>query len=396
MEHQFFDTFFVYFFGPFFLFGLKWMLNSMLNIFLPDPESLPAPKKIQPEIKLPLPPTKEGASCLQKNGFLPDGIKSMNNPDEITNERQATLMTTELERIKLLRELVKNTDKKLLQLKAAFDVEKFVLMQAVNTWKPCAHAHADQKSHFKQDKQLESYAEEAKYELEKLKETFSKEMAELRALMEDDQASLKLAEGRQRELQDMLVKETQESDDLRTEMSHALANQEALYEETVKQLKLVAEQAKRQLMEVRQTHQEEVMELKVENRIMKEALKSAEEKMKEMEEISLKRTKAAESLANEQTAALTEAVNTLHVAVKHAKDEVLGDSSSSRVEEKREGTNETLENWLIKNGFLTRIPPKTWMELLEHTGFLMEEKLNNLKSKAEMLFHSNKTTQQTE
>ncbi|KAI9554876.1 hypothetical protein GHT06_020153 [Daphnia sinensis] len=561
MEHQFLDIFFVYFLGTFLLFGLKWMLNSIPNIFLPHPESLPAPNKIQPERKLPLSPTKEGASCLQKHGFLPGGNKSMNNPDEITNERQATLMTTELERIKLLQELVKNTEKKLLQLKAVFDVEKFALMQAVHTWKPCAHA--DQKSNLKQDKQLESAAEGAKYELEKLKETFSKEMAELKALMVDEQAALKLAEERQRELGDMFGKATEEANALRTEMSHALANQKALYEEREKQLALVAEQAKRQLIEVRQTTQEEitelkvanhtneaamnlakgrqreledmlgkamqeaeairtemshalanqealyeerekqlklvaeqatcqlkevrktnqeqvielkvanhtkeaalkfaeerqrelgdmfgkateeanalrtemshalanqealyeerekqlalvaeqakrqlrellearqtiqeeVMELKVSNRVKEEALKSAEEKMKEMEEISLKRAKAAESLANEQTAALTEAISALQVAVKHAKDEVLDDSSSSNVEEKPVGKNETLEQWLIKNGFLTRIPPKTWMELLEHTGFLMEEKLNNLKSKAEMLFHSNKTTPKTE
>ncbi|KZS10521.1 Uncharacterized protein APZ42_024992 [Daphnia magna] len=543
MEYSFFD-FLVYFLGPFLLFGLRWILNSILNVFLPHPETLPSPRKIQPEIKLPLSPIKEEASFLHKDaGFLPDGNNSMNNPDEITSELPATLVTAELKRIKLLRELVENAEKKLLQLEAAFDAEKCTLMQSVHTFKltllsvekkhstvnqqlketftrdimeltslnervqaalklsekkeqkleemlrksrqetaalrtEMLHAHADQKSHSKQHKQLESVVEEAKYELEQLKETFAKETTELKASIEDDQAALKLAEKRERELENMLGKATQEAEALRTEMSHALANQQALYEEKEKHLNLVAEQAKRQLMEVKHTTQEEIMELKVSNhnyeaalKLAEErqqeledllgqatqeakalraemshalanqqalyeekekhqnlvaeqakrqlmefkqttqenmleqkisnhrneaALKLAEEKVKEVEEISLKREQAAKQLANEQAAALTEAIDTLQVAVKHARDEVLGETYESELDEEPVRKNETLEEWLIKHGILTRVPPKTWMQLLEHTGFLMEEKAKNLKSKAEMLFHNKPDPAKTE
>ncbi|KAK4025977.1 hypothetical protein OUZ56_015006 [Daphnia magna] len=126
------------------------------------------------------------------------------------------------------------------------------------------------------------------------------------------------------------------------------------------------------------------------------ALKLAEEKVKEVEEISLKREQAAKQLANEQAAALTEAIDTLQVAVKHARDEVLGETYESELDEEPVRKNETLEEWLIKHGILTRVPPKTWMQLLEHTGFLMEEKAKNLKSKAEMLFHNNPDPAKTE
>ncbi|KAK4025976.1 hypothetical protein OUZ56_015005 [Daphnia magna] len=293
----------------------------------------------------------------------------MNNPDEITSELPATLVTAELKRIKLLREPVENAEKKLLQLEAAFDAEKSTLMQSVHTFKltllsvekkhstvnqqlketftrdimeltslnervqaalklsekkeqkleemlrksrqetaalrkEMLHAHADQKSHSKQHKQLESVVEEAKNELEQLKETFAKETTELKASIEDDQAALKLAEKRERELENMLGKATQEAEALRTEMFHALANQQALYEEKEKHLNLVAEQAKRQLMEVRHTTQEEIMELKVSNHNYEAALKLAEERQQELEDLLGQATQEAKALRAEMSNAL--------------------------------------------------------------------------------------------
>jgi chromosome segregation ATPase len=95
----------------------------------------------------------------------------------------------------------------------------------------------------------------------------------------------------------------------------------------------------------------------------------------------------AEALATEQTAALTEALKTLQQAVRHAKEEAPSDLSRPEEKEDPVGINETLEEWFVKHGVLTRVPPKTWIQLLEHSGFLIEEKASHLREKADSLFH---------
>lgn len=235
-------------------------------------------------------------------------------------------------------------------------------------------------------KQYEFVAEEAHRELQELRTTSAKETMKLRSSNETCQTALKMAEGKGRVLKDMLAKATQQAEALKTEMSDALAQQKSLFEDRVKQLEFDAKEAKSQLLELKGTTDRNITELKSSNESGQVALKVAEKKVQSMEEMLLERTQAAESLAIEQAAALTEAIDTLQLAVKHAKDEVSGVTCS--VKEEPVGSTETLEDWLIKYGVLTRVPPKTWMQLLEHTGSLMEEKANNLKSKADVLFHN--------
>ena len=116
-------------------------------------------------------------------------------------------------------------------------------------------------------------------------------------------------------------------------------------------------------------------------------LNSSKDDLKTLEEQSRHQNQLrqqAEALAIEQSAALTEALRTLQQAVKHAKEE---SPSGPDAEEEPVGINETLEEWLIKHGFKTRVPPKTWIQLLEHSGFLMEEKVSHLREKANSLFY---------
>jgi hypothetical protein len=235
-------------------------------------------------------------------------------------------------------------------------------------------------------KGIELVAGEANRQLQELKETSTKELRELEASNETDKAALKISEDKVGILEDVVVKTTQEAETLKTEMSAALAEQKSLAEDRVKQLEVEVFEAKSQLVELKGTTNRNIMALQSSNESGQVALKVAEKKMQSMEEMLLERTQAAESLAIEQAAALTEAIDTLQLAVKHAKDEASG--VTCPVKEEPVESSETLEDWLIKHGFLTRVPPKTWMQLLEHTGFLMEEKANNLKSKADVLFHN--------
>ena len=79
-------------------------------------------------------------------------------------------------------------------------------------------------------------------------------------------------------------------------------------------------------------------------------------------------------------------------AVRHAKEEAPSNFSRTEAEEEPVGNNETLEEWLLRHGMLTRVPPKTWIHLLEHSGFLMEEKASHLREKANTLFNDNSET----
>nr|CAH0109301.1 unnamed protein product [Daphnia galeata] len=113
-------------------------------------------------------------------------------------------------------------------------------------------------------------------------------------------------------------------------------------------------------------------------------LNSSKDDLKTLEQSAASARQQAEAFAIEQSAALTEALRTLQQAVRHAKEEP---PSGPDAEEEPVGINETLDEWLIKHGFKTRVPPKTWIQLLEHSGFLMEEKVSHLREKAKSLFH---------
>jgi hypothetical protein len=59
----------------------------------------------------------------------------------------------------------------------------------------------------------------------------------------------------------------------------------------------------------------------------------------------------------------------LKQAVGHAKEEAQSDLSRPEDKEDPFGINETLEECLVKHGLLTRVPPKTWIQLLSTLGF---------------------------
>ena len=118
-------------------------------------------------------------------------------------------------------------------------------------------------------------------------------------------------------------------------------------------------------------------------------LNSSKDDLKTLEQSAASARQQAEALAIEQSAALTEALRTLQQAVRHAKEEP---PSGPDAAEEPVGINETLGEWLLKHGFTTRVPPKTWIQLLEHSGFLIEEKVLHLREKADSLFHDNSET----
>jgi len=118
-------------------------------------------------------------------------------------------------------------------------------------------------------------------------------------------------------------------------------------------------------------------------------LNSGKDDLKTLKQSAASARQQAEALAIEQSAALTEALGTLQQAVRHAKEEP---PSGPDAEEEPVGISETLGEWLDKHGFTTRVPPKTWIQLLEHSGFLIEEKVSHLREKANSLFHDNSET----
>jgi chromosome segregation ATPase len=132
---------------------------------------------------------------------------------------------------------------------------------------------------------------------------------------------------------------------------------------------------------------ENINTLTEESRNQKELLLKLTDEKNEVTQSAATARQQAEALATEQSAALTEALGTLKQAVRHAKEEAPSDLSKPEEKEDPVGINETLEEWLLKHGVLTRVPPKTWIQLLEHSGFLIEEKASHLREKADSLFH---------
>jgi predicted RNase H-like nuclease (RuvC/YqgF family) len=132
---------------------------------------------------------------------------------------------------------------------------------------------------------------------------------------------------------------------------------------------------------------ENINTLTEESRNQKELLLKLTDEKNEVTQSAATSRQQAEALATEQSAALTEALGTLQQAVRHAKEEAPSDLSRPEEKEDPVGINETLEEWFVKHGVLTRVPPKTWIQLLEHSGFLIEEKASHLREKADSLFH---------
>jgi uncharacterized protein YoxC len=128
---------------------------------------------------------------------------------------------------------------------------------------------------------------------------------------------------------------------------------------------------------------QKILELERELNLCREDFKTLAEEYHNKKELLLKLTdeknevaqsaatarQQAEALATEQTAAPSEALKTLKQAVGHAKEEAQSDLSRPEDKEDSFGINETLEECLVKHGLLTRVPPKTWIQLLSTLGF---------------------------
>jgi hypothetical protein len=124
-----------------------------------------------------------------------------------------------------------------------------------------------------------------------------------------------------------------------------------------------------------------------ESRNQKELLLKLTDEKNEVTQSAAAARQQAEALATGQTAAPSEALKTLQQAVSHAKEDASSDLSGTEAKEDPVGNNETSEEWLLKHGVLTRVPPKTWIQLLEHSGFFIEEKASHLREKADSIFH---------